>query len=144
LKGSYCLIFEVKSDLNVEVRNGRAFQLKRGIYVYCGSAFGSGGLRRRVLRHMKRNKKRHWHIDFLTTREETDFLGVWIFEGKRFECKLAKEVSAVGEAVLGFGSTDCKCDSHLFKVESLNFLEEALKSFNGKFLKPNEVEKYGV
>ena len=144
MKGSYCLLFEVDSDLKVKVRNGRNFQIKRGIYIYCGSAFGGGGVKRRVLRHLKRDKKEHWHIDFLTTRDETEFIGFWIFEGKRCECEIAGKISNFGEAVKGFGSTDCRCESHLFKVEDLNPVEEIFRELEGKLLNPEEVKGYGV
>ncbi|MFB6089231.1 MAG: DUF123 domain-containing protein, partial [Candidatus Aenigmatarchaeota archaeon] len=37
---------------------------------------------------------------------------------KDLECETAERLSKVGEPVKDFGCSDCKCDSHLYKVPS--------------------------
>ncbi|TCK06286.1 GIY-YIG nuclease family protein [Phorcysia thermohydrogeniphila] len=133
--GSYCIVFEVDS-LSFITRGKRKFSLKEGTYVYVGSAFGAGGLRKRILRHLKRKKSKHWHFDFVTTHSSFKPLEVWLFEGQKVECELASLVGKVAEPVNGFGSTDCSCPSHLFKVEDISLLKRMVRSsFNVKILK---------
>ena len=52
----------------LEILVGRlgALPVEPGFYVYVGSAFGPGGLERRVGRHATTEKKHRWHIDYLT------------------------------------------------------------------------------
>ena len=86
-----------------------------GIYVYVGSALGPGGLAARVERHALREKTLHWHIDYV--RAETRLVAVWFARGtKQRECHWAKMLERVIGAKIpleGFGSSDCRCRSHL-------------------------------
>lgn len=141
MKGSYCLLLKVERDLKVKVRSGKVFEVKKGIYSYCGSAMG--GLRNRLLRHFRRNKKRHWHLDFLTSSEQVKVLGAWVFVGRNVECELAKLVSKFGEPIKGFGSSDCKCESHLFLIKFLTELKREMESAKVPFLTKEGVERYG-
>lgn len=61
-KGSYILLIEVKTRLEIRTR-ARRFELLPGFYCYAGSALGS--LSGRVKRHLKKSKNKFWHIDFL-------------------------------------------------------------------------------
>lgn len=116
-KGTYCLIFKI-GDLKLKVKSGKEFSLKSGYYVYVGSAFGSGGIDKRVGRHLRKEKKKHWHIDYVTTTESFKPVTVLKFKGLKVECQIASFLQKREEPVLGFGSSDCKCPSHLFKVKS--------------------------
>ncbi len=82
-----------------------------GFYVYTGSA--RRGLRRRVLRHIARDKKRRWHIDYLLGPGRV--VAVRAFEaGKVSECRAHSLLaSRFVEGPAGFGSSDCRCRSHL-------------------------------
>lgn len=85
--------------------------LSAGIYLYCGSANGPGGLRARLARHMKRRKSVRWHVDQLTTCGEV--LGAWVAPGGN-ECELVERFSRLKTPIPGFGSSDCAhCRSHL-------------------------------
>jgi len=44
---------------------GDKLDLLPGYYIYIGSAFGPGGVRARMLRHLRADKPKHWHIDYL-------------------------------------------------------------------------------
>ncbi len=64
-------------------------------------------------------KNMHWHIDYL--RSKADYLGEVILPGspKEMECALVSEllrIPAAGYGVIGFGSSDCRCPSHLIYV----------------------------
>lgn len=90
--------------------------LEPGIYVYAGSAFGPGGIRARVGRHLRADKKPHWHIDHLSSR--ADCIDVKTYPGGR-ECDLVAVLCADGATVpvAGFGSSDCRdCAAHLVRL----------------------------
>ncbi len=70
-----------------------------------------------MLRHARRAKARHWHVDSLT--EVADRVGVLAFPGGR-ECGLIERSRALpgtGVPIPGFGSSDCRsCAAHLLAV----------------------------
>ncbi|MCP3956130.1 MAG: DUF123 domain-containing protein, partial [Desulfobacterales bacterium] len=85
-------------------------------YVYTGSALGPGGLAARIGRHLKPSKKFHWHIDYLRRFAEVEEIWYTIHLGK-LECRWAKLFQKTRGARIicpGFGSSDCRCDTHLF------------------------------
>lgn len=109
--GAYVLLVELGAPLRVSAGRGRAAMLAPGRYLYCGSAKGPGGLRARLARHMRRGKRRHWHIDQLT--EAGSVLGAWAAPGGN-ECALVAELAHLPVPLDGFGSSDCPhCRSHL-------------------------------
>lgn len=104
--GAYALWLRLPAPLPV-----KAGALEPGDYLYCGSANGPGGLRARLARHMRRDKRAHWHVDQLTTAGEV--LGAFIVEGGS-ECALNAALGAFPFPLPGFGSSDCpRCVSHL-------------------------------
>jgi Uri superfamily endonuclease len=117
--GSYALFFEIEKP--VVTRLG-TFE---GRYCYVGSAFGPGGLVARVSRHLRSVKPLQWHIDDLTT--SPSFRPKSIFaSGRRAECDLAGVLAGVFTGHPGFGSSDCRCPTHLFHVDSHEKLKKAL------------------
>ena len=69
----------------------------------------------------KRKKKRHWHIDYLLANKNVEIVDVRIKEtGKKEECETALNLK--GERVIGFGCSDCRCSSHLIKIDNLEYL----------------------
>lgn len=73
----------------------------------------------RIERHRLKEKVLRWHIDYFSVWAK--MLGVIIVPGRREkECELAKELASILElAVIGFGSSDCTCDGHLFYAPEL-------------------------
>ena len=116
-KGSYLFIFLLKDNLSITTKGGKNFFLPKGRYVYVGSAFGGGGVLKRVGRHLRKTKPLRWHLDYITATDVWEFVGFITFEGKRRECKLSQilEKSPMFEPIKGFGCSDCKCYSHLFR-----------------------------
>lgn len=84
-----------------------------GYYLYFGSALN--GLNSRIARHIRQDKKLHWHIDTLTAVAQV--VQVWyVVDTRRWECAWAKAASCIPGVVMparGFGSSDCRCPSHL-------------------------------
>ncbi|NPA76903.1 MAG: DUF123 domain-containing protein [Candidatus Diapherotrites archaeon] len=108
-------MFAVRKQANVKTTYGFT-KLKPGIYAYVGSAFGPGGLKARILRHWRQEKKIHWHIDWITKSEACEHIGAFVFVGKRIESEIAGLLERKYKAVPGFGASDSKEDSHLFKI----------------------------
>jgi Uri superfamily endonuclease len=132
-KGLYCLILSTRGTRTRVGRLG-VFDFPRGYYVYIGSALGSGGLARleRHLRSASGSLKRpHWHIDYLLCnplfRLEESW---WAVTPERLECRLAK--SLPGRHIPRFGSSDCRCGSHLvwFTHNPSEEIETAFRSLN--------------
>ena len=85
--------------------------LEKGYYAYVGSALNN--LDGRIGHHLKIKKKLHWHIDYLLNKANVE--NVFFKEGeKREECEFANELSKHFQSMNKFGSSDCKCKSHLF------------------------------
>jgi sugar fermentation stimulation protein A len=111
-RGSYLLILSLEKKGNIQVGKLGKVNLKKGYYIYVGSAMAN--LSKRMERHRHLRKKHHWHIDEL--RAVSEFHSVLaIRSSDRLECEIARAMSKITEwSVPGFGSTDCSCDSHLF------------------------------
>lgn len=100
---------------------------KKGDYIYIGSA--KGCLEARLRRHLKKDKKSFWHIDYLLKDERTQISQIWMIL-KSIECKTAEVFcrNPFTESVRkGFGSSDCKCLTHLFFVRNKKQIESILK-----------------
>ncbi len=113
LPGAYVLAVELAAPVTVTLSGKPPTRLSPGVYFYCGSARGPGGIRARVGRHMRRGKAVRWHIDRLTGAGKV--LGAWLFPGGD-ECELVAALSSLPAPIAGFGSTDCtRCYSHLLR-----------------------------
>ena len=86
-----------------------------GYYAYVGSAFGPGGVRSRLGRHFRLQKKKRWHIDYL--RSVCHLEAAWVcYESQRLEHQWADLLRGLAGAwlpVVHFGSSDCRCEAHL-------------------------------
>lgn len=115
--GIYLLELYLDSEIRIPHRKFSHLPYKSGFYYYIGSA--QTNLNKRIQRHIRKNKKMHWHIDYLTSRTELNCNKIYILEkqSKQIECKLIKTLSESFEIsfpAIGFGSSDCsRCVSHL-------------------------------
>ncbi len=129
--GVYVLLLEVRGRVVVEARTLRAV-IEPGLYAYVGSACGPGGLRARILRHLKRRKRVWWHIDRLTTSPNAGVLAaaycITDSCGPPAEAGIALCLSRRGyQPVKRFGSTDDpQAESHLYRAPPTEGLEGAL------------------
>jgi len=127
VKGVYCLCIEVGDDLRVEIGALGVIEFLKGRYIYVGSALN--GIDSRVLRHINTSNgiynAIHWHIDYLLREERVSVEAVYVrLSDEKIECEIAGKVSHYGLEVKGFGCSDCRCNSHLFSVNSWNFLPD--------------------
>ena len=106
-------------DTEVKIRNN-IFLLEKGFYIYAGSAFGAGGLSSRIHRHLRRDKKQHWHIDQTTSSSNSIIHGVAVFPNEKTECQISEILGRINgiSSIIGFGNSDCKnqCSSHFFRA----------------------------
>lgn len=94
----------------------------KGTYAYVGSA--QNGIEKRVARHLRREKRKFWHIDYLLAQEAVRIEKVLYKRAPRQEeCRTAQTLSKPGNPVRGFGSSGCSCSSHLFKIEERSLFE---------------------
>lgn len=114
--GTYCLTFYCSILSQVTVGKLGTYQIIPGYYCYIGSAFGSGGLKSRIQRHLKINKRHHWHLDYIRPYLEpievcytTDTIKR---EHQWSELLLKEKNSSI--PINNFGSSDCHCPTHLF------------------------------
>jgi Uri superfamily endonuclease len=133
MKGTYCLIVNVAKDSVIRVGALGKKHFEQGYYAYIGSALNS--LEKRVERHLKGKKRKHWHIDYLLAGRYVKVVCAFVKEGKRKEeCMLAAKVAKIGKAFPKFGCSDCNCKAHLFRVNKRK-LEELLKKEGFKRLR---------
>ena len=114
-------------------------EFPRGHYIYFGSALG--GLRARVARHLRNGKKLHWHADYLSA--EVPWTQAWVLgDGKRWECVWTRtavvDADNVSQPAPGFGSSDCRCPSHLVRV---NNAKEVRKLLSGLIPAPRRLRR---
>ncbi len=112
-RGSYLLIIHLPRDSTIRTK-GKEFFLRRGFYIYVGSAMRN--LKSRIGRHLRREKKKHWHIDFLLEKARIVEV-VAIPSSVRLEEELSLCVARYGEPVEGFGSSDTGVPSNLYRFE---------------------------
>jgi len=114
--GTYALILICRSKKRVQIGKLGPLEMRRGFYVYVGSALGPGGLRARVAHHQKGSQRPHWHIDYLRPHARLD--RVWSSHGRaRREhrwARLIRTLKGASVPIAGFGSSDCRCATHLF------------------------------
>ncbi len=145
LKGSYCLIIRVSRDITLQIGKLGFFNFDKGFYVYVGSALNS--LVGRLKRHLNDDKKLFWHVDYLLADSNVELVEiVFTVDDSKWECALASEVGLVGVEVKGFGCSDCKCSSHLFKFDDLDgSVGVSVNSFKKLLLEPKNLEDlYGL
>ena len=97
-------------------------ELLPGYYYYIGSA--QKNLDKRVERHLANYKKKHWHIDFLTSNKDFLISDTFILKNflKEGECKVVKQLEkrfVLNYPIKSFGNSDCNsCKSHLLFSEN--------------------------
>ena len=121
MKGSYVILIELPEEQTISIGSLKAIYFPRGYYAYVGSAMG--GFKSRLNRHLKSNKKPHWHIDYLLNKASINRIILCETED-RTECTIAQALSHQFDSIPGFGSSDCKCRSHLF------FIADKVKGFH--------------
>ena len=108
--GCYALLINLTADCTLSIGKLGVIPFHAGYYCYIGSALN--GLPQRITRHLRREKKLHWHIDYLV--QHADIIDVFYKESnRREECEIAQVFLEKFPSIPGFGCSDCPCTSHL-------------------------------
>jgi Uri superfamily endonuclease len=113
--GTYALVLSLPREVHLQVGALGVCLFQRGIYVYIGSAFGSGGLRGRLSHHLRLAPQPHWHIDYL--RQSAEIEQIWYTINSACEHAWAKTFQEMPGSTIPmphFGSSGCRCPAHLF------------------------------
>jgi len=121
LKGTYILLICLEKDTEIPVGSLGTLFFKHGMYCYVGSAYGPGGIEARVKRHIKKEKRMRWHIDYLLKHAEVK--EVFVKENGD-EVGTAGCLSEMYNGVPGFGASDSPLKSHLFMCSDTISLSE--------------------
>lgn len=125
MKGIYVLVVSVSRNVSASVGALGTVRFEKGLYCYAGSA--QNNLEKRIKRHLEKNKREFWHIDYLLANDVAEVVRVFYQEaGKSEECAISKKLAERGVPVKGFGSSDCECNGHLVKIENYAFLRESM------------------
>lgn len=115
--GTYVLELYAKKKFQISCSKFSKQFFRKGYYYYAGSA--QKNLVQRIQRHLCKEKKLHWHIDYLTTIPSVQIENIFIANGtpKEMECNFISSLLlnyGLEIIVNNFGNSDCKkCKSHL-------------------------------
>jgi Uri superfamily endonuclease len=124
VKGVYLLLINLKKNSRIKIGRLGRITFSKGFYVYVGSALNS--LQARVARHLSSEKKLKWHIDYLLASPNAEVETVITRQTeKKIECKVNEIIQKFGKPVEKFGSSDCKCKSHLTYFKELGEIRKA-------------------
>lgn len=108
----YVVHLQVDKEAKITVGKLGSFTFPKGKYLYVGSA--KRNIEARLKRHIKKEKSLRWHFDYL--RPYGIITKVDTFSRDLSECELLERTLSETSGQLlfkGFGSSDCKCKSHL-------------------------------
>ncbi len=112
--GTYILLIALPHRHTIEVGSLDKVTFEQGYYLYVGSALA--GLQSRLQRHLRTEKRTHWHIDYLL--QYGCIREIWYHRGpERHECMWAHVLhgmSGIEPTKAPFGASDCHCRTHLF------------------------------
>lgn len=107
---TYQLFIEVKQPVRLAIGKLGSFDFPAGHYIYTGSA--KRNIEARIRRHLAKDKKLRWHIDYLLHSTYATITKVERFV--EAECEINQKT--LGAALFPrFGASDCHagCRSHL-------------------------------
>ena len=124
LPGAYVLELYLPQDVSLRVGRLGAARFPAGVALYLGSAHGSGGLKARLCRHLRRDNVSppHWHIDYLRPIALVRAIGYLVQLDVKpaapLECLWSQALADLPGSCIplpGFGASDCRlgCPAHL-------------------------------
>jgi sugar fermentation stimulation protein A len=130
-QGAYIITGFLDRNRVIEVGLLGMVEFKKGYYLYVGSALNS--LSGRINRHMRREKRLKWHIDYLI-RHLKNIKAIPIQSSEDLECQIADSILNISDgSIKGFGCSDCRCESHLFWMRDNPFLREEFVNIITKY-----------
>lgn len=120
-RGNYLLFLRLDQPTRLWVGRLGEQRFPAGVFAYAGSAFGPGGLRARLGRHLGSGGALRWHIDYLNVAAVV-LEAWWSPAPENLEHCWAAGLMALKGAVIpipGFGSSDCRCPAHLVHLPAV-------------------------
>lgn len=115
-RGSYIFLMHIADDVEVTVGSLGTLHFVPGYYLYAGTA--KRALTKRLNRHLRKQKAVHWHLDYLRNYADS-CVAIPIRASEPLEHELAAALQGIADGcVPAFGSSDCSCDSHLFRFQT--------------------------
>lgn len=115
-RGVYVLLIDLKKKIDIKVGRLGMTPFTPGKYLYVGRA--KQHLKGRLKRHLRKDKKSFWHIDYLLQNSYIE--EIWLKRNFFDECRTAASILSLCKdgsfPILGFGSSDCRCPSHLIHL----------------------------
>jgi sugar fermentation stimulation protein A len=136
MKGSYLLLIYLSEECLISIGRLGEVYFTVGWYTYVGSAMK--GFQSRLPHHLRKNKKLHWHIDYLLQKASIQQI-ITIESEAKTECQIAGKLMKEFVIIPGFGCSDCKCQSHLFYSPSPEKLQVGINSIRSYYLLPKFV-----
>ena len=112
----YTIYLRLDRDETIKIGKLGEYFFQKGTYIYVGSA--KRNIVKRIQRHKEIEKKLHWHFDYL--RPFGIITKIITYDERLGECALAEKIRKIEHGTLpikGFGSSDCKCYSHLIYLK---------------------------
>ena len=113
MSGIYHLLIQLLQPQEITIGKLGLYRFPAGYYVYTGSALN--GLEARIARHRRKEKRLHWHIDYLLQHAKIIDV-VCHITTERLECEYNHQIMNLPQAqiiVPRFGASDCQCVAHL-------------------------------
>ncbi len=127
--GSYLLGLKLSRPRMLKIGKLCKHRFPAGLYVYAGSAFGPGGIRARLGRHLRGDGRVRWHVDYLRAVARPVWVAWQVGERTEHDWSSRLLESGVGEVLVpGFGSSDCRCRSHLLRLVTTSEVGQVLES----------------
>jgi Uri superfamily endonuclease len=137
--GLYVLVLRLKKGQKIKVAKLAETYFSSGGYLYVGRA--KRGLKKRLERHLRKDKKLFWHIDYFLRKAEV--MDVWIKLNSFDECRVVSQIRKfIENSVIPqkkFGASDCRCPGHLFYLPDVDNLKNLREKFAFK-----KVEIHGI
>jgi Uri superfamily endonuclease len=111
--GAYQLILRLERPEIIVVGALGTYTFSPGTYIYTGRA--SRYLSKRIERHLQAEKRLRWHIDYLLKQAQIEGIRVYPDKAEQ-ECSINNDTARSLRGIFpvpGFGSSDCRCISHL-------------------------------
>jgi Uri superfamily endonuclease len=112
------VFFSLSENIRIQIGALGEIDFEPGTYVYAGS--GRNSVEKRVERHFSTDVNNFWHIDYFSEKAASADYFI-LPEKSDYECFMAEKLSEWCNPVEGFGSSDCGCNSHLFRLEPESF-----------------------
>ncbi len=121
--GIYFLLIRLDRSVRIPVGALGEVEFPKGYCLYVGSA--QRNMKKRIERHLRREKRKRWHIDYLL--EVAEVVEHMAFPlPKSCEEEIAMKLEEKFRFVRGFGSSDSRAKSHLFLGGREDLLNEAI------------------